>query len=272
MRAGGARDRVAGPRALRRRDPGVEGEAQRRGAGAQLPDARRSSTASPTSPATRSRSRRRRAETDADVIVMAGVHFMAETAKILSPEKTVLIPDTAAGCSLAASITAADVRLLRERYPDAPVVTYVNTSAEVKAESDICCTSANAVEVVESLGVAARDLPAGRVPRPLRGDADEDRDRPLAGPLRGPRALHRRRDPAFRAQHPGVIVLAHPECPPDVLAAADYVGSTAGMVRHLESARPVAGGAGDRVLDGATTSPSSSRRPSSCGPATSART
>ena len=93
------------------------------------------------------------AETDADVIVMAGVHFMAETAKILSPEKTVLIPDTAAGCSLASSITAADVRLLRERYPDSPVVTYVNTSAEVKAESDVCCTSANAVEVVESLGV-----------------------------------------------------------------------------------------------------------------------
>ena len=96
---------------------------------------------------------RKAAETDADVIVMAGVHFMAETAKILSPAKTVLMPDLEAGCSLASSITAADVRLLRERYPDAPVVTYVNTSAEVKAESDVCCTSANAVEVVESLKV-----------------------------------------------------------------------------------------------------------------------
>ena len=95
---------------------------------------------------------RHAAETDADVIVMAGVHFMAETAKIVNPSKTVLIPDTRAGCSLAESITGADVRLLRERYPGVPVVTYVNTSADVKAESDICCTSANAVEVVESLG------------------------------------------------------------------------------------------------------------------------
>ena len=93
------------------------------------------------------------AKTPADIIVQCGVHFMAETSKVLSPEKTVLIPDRLAGCSLAASITGADVRLLRERFPGLPVVTYVNTSAEVKAESDICCTSANAVEVVESLGV-----------------------------------------------------------------------------------------------------------------------
>ncbi len=96
---------------------------------------------------------RRAAETDADVIVMAGVHFMAETAKLLNPGKTVLIPDLRAGCSLASSITGADVRLLRERHPGVPVVTYVNTSADVKAESDICCTSANAVQIVESLGV-----------------------------------------------------------------------------------------------------------------------
>src|SRR5579872_3159217 len=96
---------------------------------------------------------REAARTDAAVIVLAGVHFMAETAKLLNPEKTVLIPDLRAGCSLAASITAADVRLMRQRYPGLPVVTYVNTSAEVKAESDICCTSANAVAVVESLGV-----------------------------------------------------------------------------------------------------------------------
>ncbi len=180
----------------------------------------------------------RAAETDADVIVMAGVHFMAETAKILSPEKTVLIPDLEAGCSLAASISAADVRLLRERYPDAPVVTYVNTSAEVKAESDVCCTSANAVEVVESL----------RVPRVIFLP-DEYLGRYVASHTKteimlwkGHCEVHERftgdEIRAFRRQHPGVTVLAHPECPPDVLEAADYVGSTAGMVRHLEASHP----------------------------------
>ena len=112
------------------------------------------------------------AETDADVIVLCGVHFMAETAKILSPEKTVLIPDLEAGCSLAASITGADVRLLKERYPGVPVVTYVNTTADVKAESDICCTSANAVEVVEVARRRAGDLPPRRVPRAVGGEPD----------------------------------------------------------------------------------------------------
>src|SRR5262245_14002259 len=178
------------------------------------------------------------AETDADVIVMAGVHFMAETAKILSPEKSVLIPDQAAGCSLAASITAADVRLLRERYPDAPVVTYVNTSAEVKAESDVCCTSANAVEVVESLGVPrVIFLPDEYLGRYV---ASQTKTEILL--WKGHCEVHERftgdEIQTFRRQHPDVTVLAHPECPPDVLAAADYVGSTAGMVRHLESARP----------------------------------
>ena len=164
------------------------------------------------------------AATDADVIVMAGVHFMAETAKILSPQKTVLIPDLEAGCSLAASITAAHVRLLRERYPDAPVVTYVNTSAEVKAESDVCCTSANAVEVVESL----------RVPRVIFLP-DEYLGRYVASQTKteiilwqGHCEVHERftgdEIRSFRRQHPGVSVLAHPECPPDVLAASDYVG------------------------------------------------
>jgi len=178
------------------------------------------------------------AATDADVIVMAGVHFMAETAKILSPEKTVLIPDLEAGCSLAASISAADVRLLRERYPDAPVVTYVNTSAEVKAESDVCCTSANAVEVVESL----------RVPRVIFLP-DEYLGKYVASQTKteiilwqGHCEVHERftgdEIRSFRRQHPGVMVLAHPECPPDVVEASDYVGSTAGMVRHLDSARP----------------------------------
>jgi quinolinate synthase len=178
------------------------------------------------------------AATDASVIVMAGVHFMAETAKILSPEKTVLIPDLEAGCSLAASITAADVRLLRERYPDAPVVTYVNTSAEVKAESDVCCTSANAVEVVESLSVPRVIF----LPDEYLGKYVASQTRTEIILWKGHCEVHERftgdEIRSFRRQHPGVSVLAHPECPPDVLAASDYVGSTAGMVRHLDAARP----------------------------------
>jgi quinolinate synthase len=178
------------------------------------------------------------AETGADVIVMAGVHFMAETAKILSPGKTVLIPDLEAGCSLASSITAADVRLLRERYPGAPVVTYVNTSAAVKAESDVCCTSANAVEVVESLG-APRVI---FLPDEYLGRYVASQTRTEVVLWKGHCEVHERfkgeEIEAFRRQHPDVVVLAHPECPPDVLAASDYVGSTAGMVRHLAEARP----------------------------------
>jgi quinolinate synthase len=178
------------------------------------------------------------AETDADVIVMAGVHFMAETAKILSPGKTVLIPDLEAGCSLASSITAADVRLLRERYPDAPVVTYVNTSAAVKAESDVCCTSANAVEVVESLR-APRVI---FLPDEYLGRHVASRTKTEIVLWKGHCEVHERftgdQIRGFRRQHPDVEVLAHPECPPDVLAEADYVGSTAGMVRHLGAARP----------------------------------
>ena len=138
---------------------------------------------------------RRAAETDADVIVLAGVHFMAETAKILNPDKTVLIPDARAGCSLAESITAADVRLLRERYPGVPVVTYVNTSAAVKAESDICCTSANAVEVVESLGAERVIFLPDEYLGALRRRPDRGRGDPLERPLRGARAVHRRRAP-----------------------------------------------------------------------------
>ena len=180
----------------------------------------------------------RAAATDADVIVMAGVHFMAETAKILSPEKTVLIPDLEAGCSLAASITASDVRLLRERYPDAPVVTYVNTSAEVKAESDVCCTSANAVEVVESLRVQRVIF----LPDEYLGRYVASRTKTEIVLWKGHCEVHERftgdEIRSFRRQHPDVTVLAHPECPPDVLEASDYVGSTAGMVRHLDLARP----------------------------------
>jgi quinolinate synthase len=178
------------------------------------------------------------AATDADVIVMAGVHFMAETAKILSPGKTVLMPDLEAGCSLASSITGADVRLLRQRYPDAPVVTYVNTSAEVKAESDICCTSANAVEVVESLKVPRVIF----LPDEYLGRYVASKTKTAVVLWKGHCEVHERftgtEIAGFRRQHPDVKVLAHPECPPDVLAAADYVGSTAGMVDHLAATRP----------------------------------
>ena len=182
------------------------------------------------------------AATDADVIVMCGVHFMAETAKMLSPDKTVLIPDLEAGCSLAASITGADVRLLRERYPGVPVVTYVNTSVEVKAESDICCTSSNAVEVVESLGAdRVIFLPDEYLGRYVAGKTDvevvlwqghcEVHERFTAEDLRN-----------YRDPYPGVQIYAHPECPPDVLAEADYVGSTSGLLRHVDATRP------DRVV------------------------
>ncbi len=173
------------------------------------------------------------AKTSAEIIVQCGVHFMAETSKILSPEKTVLIPDLAAGCSLAASITGADVRLLRERYPGVPVVTYVNTSAEVKAESDVCCTSANAVEVVESLG-AQRVL---FLPDEFLGKWVASQTRVELILWKGHCEVHERftgeEIRSIRAGAPGVFVLAHPECPPDVLAEADFVGSTAGMIQEV---------------------------------------
>jgi quinolinate synthase len=178
------------------------------------------------------------AATGADVIVLAGVHFMAETAKILSPEKTVLIPDPQAGCSLAASITGADVRLLRERYPGVPVVTYVNTSADVKAESDICCTSANAVAVVESLGVPRVIF----LPDEYLGKYVATQTAVEIILWRGHCEVHERFTAAelraFRAQYPGVEIIAHPECPPEVLAEADFVGSTAGMIKHVGATRP----------------------------------
>jgi quinolinate synthase len=179
-------------------------------------------------------------DTDADVIVLAGVHFMAETAKLLNPEKKVLIPDPAAGCSLADSITAADVRLLRERYPDAPVVTYVNTSAEVKAESDICCTSSNAVEVVESLGVERVIF----LPDEFLGKWVAQQTGVDVILWKGHCIVHERFTPEeirrFRAAYEGIEVLAHPECPPEVLAEADYVGSRVLMVTECSMADNVA--------------------------------
>jgi quinolinate synthase len=185
---------------------------------------------------------REAATTKAKVIVQAGVHFMAETSKILSPDKTVLIPDTRAGCSLASSITGADVRLMRQKYPGLPVVTYVNTSAEVKAESDICCTSGNAVKVVEEIArqfgtdsvimvpdkYLARNVAAQTGVKVITWEgACEVHERFTAQEVRD-----------WRAANPGIVVLAHPECPPEVVAEADFAGSTAAMIGYVGSHRP----------------------------------
>jgi quinolinate synthase len=175
---------------------------------------------------------------EATVIVMAGVHFMAETAKLMNPGKTVLIPDLRAGCSLAASITAADVRLMRARYPDAPVVAYVNTSAEVKAASDICCTSANAKKIVESLG-AKRVI---MLPDEYLAQNTARQTKVEIIAWAGHCEVHERFTAAevrtLRAEHPGIVVLAHPECPPEVIAEADFTGSTADMSGYVAQRQP----------------------------------
>ncbi|MBS1199629.1 MAG: quinolinate synthetase complex, subunit [Proteobacteria bacterium] len=181
---------------------------------------------------------REAARVDADVIVLCGVHFMAETAKLMNPTKTVLIPDLKAGCSLAESITGADVRALKARHPGVPVVTYVNTSAEVKAESDICCTSGNAVEVVESLGVdRVIFLPDEFLAKNVAAQTKVD-----IIPWQGRCEVHERFTPAdiatLRHDHPGIVVLAHPECDRAVVEAADYAGSTAGMTRYVAERQP----------------------------------
>jgi quinolinate synthase len=181
---------------------------------------------------------REAARTDAAVIVLAGVHFMAETAKLLNPEKTVLIPDLKAGCSLAESITAADVRLLRERHPGVPIVTYVNTSAAVKAESDICCTSGNAKKIVESLGAPkVIMIPDEYLARNI---AAQTKVEIIA--WKGHCEVHERFAPDdirdLRATHPGITVLAHPECPPEVIAECDFAGSTAAMADYVGQKRP----------------------------------
>jgi quinolinate synthase len=177
-------------------------------------------------------------ETDADVIVLAGVHFMAETAKLLNPDKIVLIPDERAGCSLAESITAADVRALREKHPGVPVVTYVNTSAAVKAECDICCTSGNAVAVVESLGVdEVIFLPDEYLAKYVAQQTDVK-----IIDWKGHCEVHERFSAEeleeYRANFDELTIIAHPECPPDVLDAADFVGSTAQMQAYVYRERP----------------------------------
>ncbi len=173
-----------------------------------------------------------------DIIVQCGVHFMAETSKILNPQKTVLIPDSRAGCSLASSIAGADVRLLRERFPGVPVVAYVNTSADVKAEVDICCTSSNAVQVVESLHApTVIFLPDQYLAKYVASQTDvkiiawkgacEVHERFTGEELR-----------AYREADPSVQIIAHPECPPDVLAEADFTGSTAHMINWVRNKHP----------------------------------
>ncbi|HVZ91122.1 MAG TPA: quinolinate synthase NadA [Rhizomicrobium sp.] len=185
---------------------------------------------------------REAAKTDAKVIVQAGVHFMAETSKILSPDKTVLIPDLRAGCSLAASITGADVRLLRQKYPGLPIVTYVNTSAEVKAESDVCCTSSNARAVVEDIARERGVDTVIMIPDEFLAQniAKQTKIRIVA--WKGHCEVHERFSAAdirdYRKANPGVVVLAHPECPPEVIAEADFAGSTSAMIGYVGEKRP----------------------------------
>ena len=181
---------------------------------------------------------REAARIDASVIVMAGVHFMAETVKLLNPGKTVLIPDPLAGCSLAESITAADVRALRLRHPGAPIVAYVNTSAAVKAEVEICCTSANARKVVESLGARRVVMLPDKY---LAANVAKETEVEII-PWDGACIVHERFSGPdvrqLREDHPGVVVLAHPECPPDVLDEADFAGSTAQMSAYVGRNKP----------------------------------
>jgi len=178
------------------------------------------------------------AKTEADIIVMAGVHFMAETSKIMNPNKKVLIPEMGAGCSLAEAITAEDVRKLKAQYPGVPVVTYVNTSADVKAESDICCTSANAAQIVEGLGtprviMLPDEYLALNTAKLVKCEIITWKGRCM---------VHEQFSPAdirgLRETNPGVVVLAHPECSPEVVAECDYTGSTAGMIDYVAKNKP----------------------------------
>jgi quinolinate synthase len=197
---------------------------------------------------------RKAAQTDKDIIVFCGVEFMAETAKILSPDKTVLLPAAKAGCSLAASITADDVRRLKAQFPGVPVVTYVNTYAEVKAETDICCTSSNAAAVVESLGTdTVIFLPDEYLAKNVAQETGKHIIFPTVNPLTngngtkldyqligwpGRCEVHEKFTVQdinnIRRQFPDVVILAHPECSPEVVAEADFSGSTSKMIRFVE--------------------------------------
>ena len=177
-------------------------------------------------------------KTNADIIVMCGVHFMAETAKLMNPNKKVLLPDMGAGCSLASSITCKDVRMLKEKYPGIPVVTYVNTSAEVKAESDVCCTSANAVKVVESLGVDKVIF----LPDHYLANYVQKNTKVKIISWQGTCIVHEKftgkEVEDIRKENPDIKVIAHPECPPDVISASDFAGSTSNMVKYVKEKQP----------------------------------
>lgn len=176
--------------------------------------------------------------TKADIIILCGVHFMAETAKLLNPNKTVLIPDLSAGCSLAESITSEDVRELKAKNPGVPVVTYINTTADVKAESDICCTSGNAVEVVESLGTDKVIMIPDEFLAQNIGKKTHVEMITWPGRCEVHEQFTKGDIEAIRENNDGVTILAHPECPPEVLDAADYSGSTAAMLNYVKTNRP----------------------------------
>ena len=178
------------------------------------------------------------AKTKADIIVMCGVHFMAETAKLMSPNKKVLLPDMKAGCSLSSSITGEDVRLLKKKYPGVPVVSYVNTSADVKAETDVCCTSANAVKIVKSLGVKkVIFLPDDYLAKYVASQTDVE-----IIAWKGICIVHDQFNESeinnIRKNNPGIKIIAHPECPPDVIEASDFAGSTSGMIKYVQDNQP----------------------------------
>ncbi len=177
-------------------------------------------------------------KTDADIIILCGVHFMAETAKLMNPNKKVLLPDMKAGCSLASSITGEDVKLLKEKYPGVPVVSYVNTSADVKAESDICCTSANAVKVVESLGVNKVIF----LPDQYLAKYVSTKTKVQILSWIGTCIVHERFSAQeiydIKKQNPETLVLSHPECPPEVIAASDFTGSTSSMSKYVKKNQP----------------------------------
>ena len=178
------------------------------------------------------------AKTKADIIVMCGVHFMAETAKLMSPNKKVLLPDMSAGCSLSSSITGEDVRNLKKKYPGVPVVSYVNTSADVKSETDVCCTSANAVKIVNSLGVKkVIFLPDDFLAKYVASQTDVE-----IISWKGTCEVHEQFNDQeineIRKNNPGIKVIAHPECPPDVINASDFTGSTSGMIKYVKDNQP----------------------------------
>ena len=178
------------------------------------------------------------AETKADIIIMCGVHFMAETAKLMNPKKKVLLPDMRAGCSLSSSVTGDDVRKLKKKYPGVPVVSYVNTSAEVKAETDVCCTSANAVKIVNSLDVnKVIFLPDDYLAKYVASQTDVE-----IISWKGTCEVHEKFNDEeineIRKNNPDIKIIAHPECPPDVIKASDFAGSTSGMIKYVRDNQP----------------------------------